>query len=132
GWLTATCLLARRLKPIWGEVVLVISLALVVLNNLSASVSFFIEQRRTNFIQHYRKGDYVALLQMAEVIRKNTEPDQNVLGPTGSILSVFSGRHVYTQRELFPYGAIFKAPRVLAEKKFKYVVFPAKLYVKKE
>jgi hypothetical protein len=132
GWLTLTCALARRLPPKWGEAVLAASLALVLLNNLSASVRFFAEQRHPRFVEYYRKGEFVPLLAMAEQIRQHARPDQKVLGPSGAVLSVFSGRHVVTQRELFPYGAIFRAPRVLAQAKLKFVVFPARLYDKKE
>jgi hypothetical protein len=132
GWLTLTCALASRLSVKHGQIVLLCSLALVVLNNLSASVRFFSEQRRLDFLAHYRKGEFVPVLAMCEQIRKHAGPRQKVLGPMGSIMSVFSGRHVVTQRELFPYEWTSRAPRIVSRAKLRYVVFPARLYEKKE
>jgi hypothetical protein len=132
GWLLMTCAIARRLPRLWGELLLVASLMLVTLNNISASTHFVIEQRRTDFLSHYRKGEFIPLLEMCEQIRQHVKPDQKVLGPSGTILSVFTGRHVYIQREVFPYGSIYRAPRTVARMRFSYAVFPSTLYWDKE
>ena len=49
--------LSRRVQGIWSEVILGAALALVVLNNISASVSFFVEQHRSDFYAKYKRGD---------------------------------------------------------------------------
>jgi hypothetical protein len=132
GWLVMTCALAARLSRKWGELVLLASLALVTLNNLSASVSFFVEQRSSNFLKAHRKGEFVPVLAMCEQIRKHVKHDQKVIGPSGAVMSVFSGRHVLTQREFCPNGPSSSNPRELQKAKVSYAVFPPNLYEKKE
>jgi hypothetical protein len=132
GWLALTCRLAQRVSAKQGELILVASLALVTLNNLSASMSFFTEQRSSDFLKKHRKGEFVPVLAMCEQIRTHVKPDQKVIGPSGAVMSVFSGRHVLTQREIFPNGPSPSAPRELAEAKVKYAIFPPNLYEKKE
>jgi hypothetical protein len=132
GWLTLFCWIARKLPRLWGEVVLVVALSLVTLNNLSASVSFFVEQHRGDFIRHYKDGDYLSLLPMAEQIRQKLPMDATILGPSGSILSLLTGRHVYDQRELLPRGPDASSPAKIAAANLQYVIVPAGLYLKKE
>ena len=58
--------------------------------------------------------------------------DGNVLGPSGSVLSYLSGRHVWTQRELFAHKHEVDYPNRLEELNFVAGVFPARLYWDKE
>jgi hypothetical protein len=132
GWLTLFCWIARKLPRVWGEVVLVFALSLVTLNNLSASISFFTEQHRADFIRHYKDGDYLSLLPMAEQIRQKLPVDAKILGPSGSILSLLTGRHVYDQRELLPRGPDSSSPAKIKAANLDYVIVPAGLYLKKE
>jgi hypothetical protein len=132
GWLSLFVSLARRLPRFWGEVVLGAGLAIVAGNNFTASVGFIVEQRRSDFLAHYKKGGYVPVLDMAQAIRQHVGPGQKVLGPSGSIMSVFSGVHVYTQREALPNGEGPRTPEALARQKFDFAVFPAALYRAKE
>jgi hypothetical protein len=132
GWLMFFAMVARKVPRFWGEAILCAGLAIVVLNNLSATVHFFIEQHRSNFIAHYKRGTYVPVLAMAEQIRLHVRPDQKVLGPSGSIMSVFSGVHVYTQRELLPKGDAKNTPERIAAAGLEFAVCPGALYRDKE
>jgi hypothetical protein len=132
GWLAMLCAIARRTSRLWGEIILVVGLAIVTLNNLSASVGFFIEQHRSDFITHYKKGGYVKELEMCEVIRQHVRPDQRVLGPSGPIMSVFTGVHVYMQREIMPRGQNVHSPELVAAKHLDYCVTPGMIYHDKD
>ena len=132
GWVVMLCAAGRRLPRIWGEVLLAGGLALVTLNNLSASVHFFIEQHRGDHLAYYEHGEYVPMLQMCERIRLKVRPDQKVVGPSGSIMSVFSGVHVLTQREIIPRGDGPFVPGAVAETGIDYFVCPGVLYRSKE
>lgn len=132
GWLMMTLRLCRKVPSFWGEVILVASLCIITLNNLSASVGFFIEQRRGDFMTHYKKGEYVPLLEICEHIRRHAKPGDDVLGPTGAIMSVFSGVHVWSQREALPNGEGPHVPEQIARREFDLVVFPATVYRSKE
>jgi hypothetical protein len=132
GWLTMFCMLARKASKVWGEMILVLGLAILTLNNLSATVGFFIEQHHSNFISHYKKGAYVPALEMCEALRQRLSPDQKVLGPSGAIMSVFSGIHVYTQREMLPRGENMHSAEAVAATHLDYAITPGILYRDKE
>jgi hypothetical protein len=139
AWLAMLVKLARKLPRPWDEVLLVGGLALVTLNNLSASVSFVKEQRSVPFLKHYKydrkvkTGEWMVSLQMAELIAKHLPPGARVIGPSGSVLSYVSGRHVYTQRELLPRrGHVQRFPQIIADKNIEYAIFPAPHYRQKE
>jgi hypothetical protein len=132
GWLALLCTIARRTSRLWGEIILVVGLSIVTLNNLSASIGFFIEQHRSDFISHYKKGGYVAELQMCEAIRQHVQPDQRVLGPSGPIMSILTGVHVYTQREIMPRGQNVHSMELVAATHLDYVVSPGGIYHEKD
>lgn len=132
GWLYCCSWVARRLPARWGEAVLCLGLALVVVQNLTASLKFIVEQRQTQFFREYRNGAFLPTMRWAALIRKHVPAGQEVIGPTGGILSLLSGRHVYTQKELFPRGVGSSSPKALAAKNVKYAIFPSKLYTSKE
>lgn len=132
GWLLLFCNLASRMRGPWSEVILLCGMAIVLLNNLSASVKFVIEQRRTDFVQHYRDGDFLPAIEMSRIIIQHARPDQRILAPSGSVMSFLSGRRVYTQRELLPGGIGLHNPRQVAAARLDYVVGPARLYRSKE
>lgn len=132
GWLFSVCWLARRMPGRWPEIVLAIGLALVTLNNLSRSVRLVIEQRSSNFFKAYKGGDYLPTLEWAAKIRKSVRPDQNVLGPWGNILSVLTGRHVFTQRELLPHGKSLHNPFEVKQANLAVGIFPSDWYRRKD
>ncbi len=132
GWLALFCEAARRLPRFWGEVILVIGLSLVSLNNLSRSIRFFNEQHHSYTSKTYKNGEYAGVLQMCQLIRQHVPMDQQVLGPSGSIMSVLTGRHVVTQREIAPRGATPDTPRALLGKGIRFVVGPGRIYRSKE
>ncbi|WP_428936768.1 hypothetical protein [Fontivita pretiosa] len=132
GWLSATVWLSQRVPKKWAEAVLVGGLAIVVLNNLSRSIGFIVEQRQPNFLKHYKNGKYLATLEMCEQIRRHVRPGQRVLGPSGSIMTYLSGVHVLSARELLPRGEGPRNPRQLAEAKLDYAIFPSAVYRSKE
>lgn len=132
GWLTLTCRVAGYFKPLTAQIILLISIAIVGLNNFAACIAFMVEQHRADFIDHYKKGDYLPTLAMAQLIHDRVRPDQKVLGPSGAILSIFSGVHVYTMREVQPRGQNLHTPEAFSNVHFDYVVFPASLYRQKE
>jgi hypothetical protein len=65
-------------------------------------------------------------------LREKLPIDAKILGPSASILSVLSGRHVYDQRELMPKGPDSSSPAKIEAAKLDYLIVPAKLYLKKE
>jgi hypothetical protein len=139
AWLLLVGSASVRLPGRWGEVALVAGLAVVTLNNVSASVSFIREQRSVPFLETYRydrarkEGEWVRVVKMAELIRRHVPEGARVIGPSGSVLSYLSGRHVYTQRELLPRrGGVPDFPRMIADKAIEYAIFPAPLYRSKE
>jgi hypothetical protein len=132
GWLALLCAIARRTSQKWGEIILVLGLSIVTLNNLSASIGFFIEQHRSDFITHYKKGGYLDELQMCEAIRQHVQPGQRVLGPSGPIMSILTGVHVYVQREIMPRGQSVHSPEQVAAIHFDYVVSPGRIYHEKD
>ncbi len=133
GWLMLWIMLARKLPPIWSDVVLATGLGLMTLNNMSASIGFVREQRSSSFLANYHKGKWLGAVRMATLIKAKVLPGESVIGPSGSVISFLSGRHVYSQRELFPpHAKVEQFPRILAEKKIKYAVFPAPFYRDKE
>jgi hypothetical protein len=70
---------------------------------------------------------------MAELIKARVKPNETVLGPSGSILSFLSGRHVYTRREVLPRrGHVSSFPRIFHNKRITYAVFPGTWYRDKE
>jgi hypothetical protein len=110
----------------------VIGLSLVSLNNLSRSIRFFNEQHHSYTSKAYKNGDYAGLLQMCQVIRQHVPADKKVLGPSGSIMSVLTGRHVVTQREIAPRGPTRDTPAAVQEKGLSFIVLPGKVYRSKE
>jgi len=132
GWLYATVWLSQRVPKKWVEAVLVGGLAIVLLNNLSRSIGFIVEQRQPNFLKHYKNGKYLATLEMCQQIRRHVRPGQRVLGPSGSIMTYLSGVHVLSARELLPRGEGPRNPRQLAEAKLDYAIFPSAVYRSKE
>ncbi len=133
GWLTMFCEVAKRLPPVWGEIVLIFGLALVTCNNLSRSVRFINEQHHPYTAKIYKNGEYAGVLEMCEQIRTHVPIDKKVLGPSGAIMSVLTGRHVVTQREIIPSGGgDLHTPERMARAKLDYIVLPGKLYRSKE
>lgn len=134
GWLLFFAKLASKLPRLAGEVVLVLALSLVTLNNFSKSIRFFAEQHNVKGMRSmkYKGGEYAALLEMAEKIRQHVPPGKRVLGPSGSILSVLTGRHVISQREIIPRGGDIKTPLAMRDAKIDYIVLPGKIYQSKE
>jgi hypothetical protein len=134
AWLTMLMKLRDRLPGRWGEVLLGAGLAIVTLNNMTASVHFVREQRAgSRFLNEYRDGKWLPVIRMAEVIRRNVPAGETVLGPSGSVMSYLSGRHVITQRELLPRrGHVTEFPHIIAERKLEYAIFPAAVYRDKE
>jgi signal transduction histidine kinase len=132
GWLVLFCRLAQRAPRVWGELILVAGLSIVTLNNVSASVHLFREQRLPNFLKQYRNGEYIPAVELSEVVRQYVKPNQKVLAPWGSVMSVLSGRHVYTQREIFPRNGGIDSPKVLAGIGLDFVFTPGSAYRRKE
>lgn len=134
GWLYVVCWIARRLPKPWSEVALVCGLALVTLNNLSKSTHFFVDQHRplSTSLKYYKNGEYLGLLEMCETIRQNVPMDKKILGPSGSIMSVMSGRHVVSQREIIRRGGDRNTPQLMKKAGIDYIILPAKLYRNKE
>jgi hypothetical protein len=70
---------------------------------------------------------------MAEVIRRRVPAGETVLGPSGSVMSYLSGRHVITQREVLPArGHVNEFPKIFAERNIQFGIFPSSLYRDKE
>jgi hypothetical protein len=134
GWLMMLVRLGRRLPGRWGDVLLGVGLGLVTLNNITASIHFVKEQRAgSKFLTEYRDGKWPPVIRMAELIRKKVPPGETVLGPSGSVLSYLSGRHVITQREVLPRrGHVNEFPKIIAERNIQFGIFPATLYRDKE
>lgn len=133
SWLLVAIRVAWLMRSDKGRFVVLGGLLLVVtINNYIGMTGFIVEQRRVPFIQHYDKGKYVPIIQMAELIREHARPDEKVLGPLGAVMRYFSGVHVYNQRELLPHGPAEQYPRMIAEAGLSYVVFPAKWYRSKD
>lgn len=133
AWLTLLVAIAKRVGPRAGVAVLGVGMALVTLNNISASVAFVKEQRARNFLETYKNGKWLSTVRMAGIIQRSVSPYQTVLGPSGSVLSYLSGRHVWTQREILPRrGGVPDFPRFVRDKRIQYAIFPASLYQAKE
>jgi hypothetical protein len=133
SWLMMLLWVRERLPGRWGEVVLAGGLAVVTLNNFSASVGFVREQRAGDFLAVYRDGKWLPVIRMAEVLKQKVPADEKVLGPSGSVMSYFSGRHVLTQREILPRrGRVDEFPQIIADRNIPYAIFPATLYRDKE
>ena len=132
GWVLMLDRVLHWIPNVWGTVLAYALLLLVVGNNIARIVPIIIEQRATPFIEHYRRGEYVPMIALAEQIRQNVPPDGDVLGPSGSVLSYFSGRHVWTQRELFGHVHEIDYPKKLLSMNFAAGVFPTRLYWDKE
>jgi hypothetical protein len=133
AWLRLLVEIARRLPSRWGEVAVGVGLALVVANNVSRSIAFIKEQRSAPFLDHYKSGKWLPAYRMAMLIRQRVPGGESVLGPSGSVVSYLSGRHVWSQREIVPRrGHVSEFPRLLYDKHIAYAVFPATLYKDKE
>jgi hypothetical protein len=128
AWLLMLCEIVRRLPKRAGEVVLFCGLALVTLNNLSASVAFIKDQRSPRFVMKYKDGKYVSTVKMCDIILDRVPRDGHVLAPSGSIMTYITGVHVFTQRELIPHGAGLHLPEAIHATNIRYAVFPARVY----
>lgn len=128
AWLLMLCEIVRRVPRRMGEIVLLCGLALVTLNNLSASVAFIKDQRSPQFVQNYKKGKYVSTVEMCDIILDRVPHHAHVLAPSGSIMTYITGVHVFTQRELIPHGAGVHLPEAIHATNIRYAVFPARVY----
>lgn len=133
AWLRLLVAIARQVPARWGEVALGLGLVLVVANNFSRSIAFIKEQRSTPFLEHYKSGKWMPAYRMAMLIRQRLPEGESVLGPSGSVMSYLSGRHVWSQREIVPRrGHVAEFPRLLYDKHIGYAIFPSTLYKDKE
>jgi hypothetical protein len=60
--------------------------------------------RQARFLSRYDDGEMVPVLQMADVIRRRTTPDQTVIAPHANVLAYLSGRRVVGERSVIPGG----------------------------
>ncbi|MBV8780045.1 MAG: glycosyltransferase family 39 protein [Phycisphaerae bacterium] len=137
GWMLMLDGLLRIAPGKWGTLLFCGLTLLVEGNNIAHDVPIIIEQRSHPFLEHYRRGEYVPLIALAEQIRQQLPVNANVLGPSASVLSYLSGRHVWSQREIFdpdarPRVKILDYPHHMADLHFDAAVFPARLYWDKE
>jgi hypothetical protein len=132
GWVLALVWICRLLPAKWGTALLAGGLLLVLLNNISASVGFFREQRSTPFAEKYQKGRLVPALQLAESIRAHVAPGERVLAPWAHLLTYLTERKVVSSREVFGRASPAQYPAAVAEKKVEFAVFPAVWYRSKE
>ncbi|CAN5637189.1 hypothetical protein BH09PLA1_BH09PLA1_17770 [soil metagenome] len=133
AWLTALMRIGQALPQQWGEMLLGAGLAVVTVNNMTASMHFVKEQRSTNFLETYRDGKWLPAIHMAKILQEKIPVGRSVLGPSGSVLSYLSGRHVMTQRELLPRrGHVAEFPAIIHDRQISYAIFPATLYRDKE
>jgi hypothetical protein len=132
GWLLLLIEIARRLPARTGAVLLGLGLGLVTATNITGSIGFVREQRRGEFIEEFKRGKYVALLKMSDLIRARVGEDERVLGPLAPILTYVSGRQVLSQREVLPRGSVLSYPQALFDARLNYAVFPSSIYRVKE
>jgi hypothetical protein len=101
SWWRIVCWLNRKLPAPWGNSVAAVLLLWQVIFNLGPVGGFMIEQRWMPFLAHYRKGQYLTLANMGQIIHDQVPPDAWVLAPakTARVLSWYSGRRVVEQAD---------------------------------
>ena len=78
----------------WGGVAAAALLALLTVPNLAMSARFAVRQHTAGFYEEVGGGQYFSFRELAEQIRKNTEPEDLVMADEHRVLAYFSGRRV--------------------------------------
>ena len=69
-----------------------LGLGLVLTLNIISDVDLAIEQRRGDFLSHYKAGRWIELRELAETMRRTLPADAKVVSPHGRSLTWWSGR----------------------------------------
>ncbi len=133
GYVLALLWATQRL-PLWARDWTLFTLfGLANFINIAISLSLFREQHFGQFLQTYRDGAYLPMIDFAKVINARLKPDETAIGPYGQILSYLSGRQVLNGKLLgFETQPISKYPRLIAAAKPTYVIGPDSAYEAKD
>jgi hypothetical protein len=128
GWLKGLLWIANRLPVSLRHWPIMLGLLLPTTTNLVMDARFIREQRAVSFLATYKEGKYVPLINLSEIIARRVPPGQTVIGPSASILSYLSGRHVYSERELLQHTSLRNLPHYIRAQQIGWAVFPARAY----
>jgi hypothetical protein len=132
GWILLASHLVRPLREPWRNVALGALLLLGLGPNLGGVATFVVEQRRSDFLTHYRDGQFVPMVALAEQIRDHVPPGARVVGPYATVLTYFSGRRVEGADQLFLDKAPVHYLQLVQQFDPHYAVFPTNLYRAKD
>jgi hypothetical protein len=118
-----------KLSGGWGDLVLLALLLPVTLCNIAANSAYIYSQHRTDFYTHYRSGEMIQVMKLAEMIKRELPENARLISPSASIIKYLSGRDVLLEREALPVKkSVRDHPLALQENGIAYAVYPAKLY----
>ena len=101
GYVLAILLLTARARPVVRDLALFALFSVANVQNIGGAIKLCIEQHSTrSFVATYKRGSYEPLIRLAGVLRKNMGPADRAIGPSGQILSYFSGRAVFERASL--------------------------------
>ena len=99
AWWCGAVWFNQRFKKPWGDVALIFMLVLWCVPNTIKIVDTIFEQRRLDFLAHYRHGDYKSRKQMAAVIEATASPNDLILAEEGPVYQFYSRRPVISSRQ---------------------------------
>ena len=136
GWVSGVLWAARRLfaHPNNRGIFTGVTLGLVFAANVGHCVKLVVEQRSRPFLHWYEHGLYEPVAATADVLRRDTRPDQTTIGPFAPVMSYLSDRRVLGRRELRIDEAKGMAARaqVVRDSGAAWMVFPHTVYEKKD
>jgi hypothetical protein len=140
GWVVGFFTFTSKLPGGWGDLLLLGALLPVAIVNMTKVVPLTIEQQRVPvwasdraFYAKYRGGEFVPIIDVANVVREHTTPTDKTLAPSAPVVAYLSDRQVLRQRELLPLKRnVSKLPEYLAKAKPDYVVLPWRYYRDKD
>ncbi|MEE9212930.1 MAG: glycosyltransferase family 39 protein [Phycisphaeraceae bacterium] len=128
GWVLCWWKLALRLRQPYGDWVLTAALLLALLPNLGNCVKLVIEQRSVPFLERYKHGDWIPVIQLSEAIRQQVGADEKVSGPHTTVMTYLSGRPVSEAGDLVPRGHAGSWPGIVKAHGLDWAVFPSTSY----
>jgi hypothetical protein len=102
AWSYGIICLNRRLGPRWGSILAAMLWFTGAGMNISQVAGMIVEQRQLPFLAHYKHGDYVPLLAMAEQMHERLPRGAWILSPfkTSRILSFYSDHWAVEPNEM--------------------------------